>query len=84
MRISLSDEAIENLESLPKNIQKCVSKKIRFLASQSNPVLFAKKLTNHSLYRFRVGNLRMIFILKENEVLIVSISKRDDVYKRIK
>ncbi len=55
---------------------------MRFYAKQPDPLKFAARLTDYreGEYRFRVGNYRLIFDIKENGAYILKIAKRDDIY----
>lgn len=52
-----------------------------FFAEQPDPLRSAKKLKGYDLYRFRVGDYRIVFEVVQHIVLIVTILKRDDAYK---
>jgi mRNA-degrading endonuclease RelE of RelBE toxin-antitoxin system len=72
---------LSTLSSVHKNsIRKAVEEKL-----QTQPVFFGKPLqfSLYGLRSLRVGDYRIIFQLKKNEVYIVLIAHRSIVYKAI-
>jgi len=82
MQIFYSTRAAKQLEFLPINIQKRIAKKMRFYASQENPLRFARRLADNRLgeFRFRVGDHRLIFDVDDDNIYILKIGRRDEVY----
>lgn len=68
--------------SLPKNIQQEIIDKLEHYLDQSSPLSFAKRLAGITppAYRFRVGDYRIIFELRRNEVLVLKVGHRKDIY----
>ena len=63
-----------------QRVQRAIENKL-----QTSPEIFGKPL-RHSLRGFRslrVGEYRVVFLLNSNEVLILLIAHRKDVYGRI-
>ncbi|KKS36711.1 MAG: hypothetical protein A3G49_04560 [Candidatus Sungbacteria bacterium RIFCSPLOWO2_12_FULL_41_11] len=83
MEIFYTYKAAEQLEKLPVTVQKRIIDKMRFYASQENPLKFAEHLKDYreGEYRFRIGDYRLTFDIKENTIYILKIAKRDKVYK---
>ena len=77
--------AIKSLKKLDKVIQKRIKTKLEFYISQENPLAFARKLIDSSLweYRFRVWEYRIIFDVDENwKIIIIAIIwHRKNIYK---
>jgi len=73
----------KDLEKLPKDIQKRVINKIKFLSSVANPLTFSKPLVNlpPATQRFRVGNYRIAFYVSGKVIHIDRIKHRREVYK---
>ena len=48
------------------------------------PLRFAEKLSDSILgeYRFRIGDYRVIFDIKGNEIVILRVGHRREIYKR--
>lgn len=83
MEIFYTYKAAEQLEKLPVTVQKRIIDKMCFYASQENPLKFAEHLKDYreGEYRFRIGDYRLTFDIKENTIYILKIAKRDKVYK---
>ena len=57
-----------------------IEEKIDFFAHQESPLLFSKSLGG-GLYRFRVGDYRVIFYIENDMIYVYKIDRRDKVYK---
>lgn len=57
---------------------------VTLLRYLEEPLRFAEKLTDPRLggYRFRVGDYRVIFDIKENHIVVLRVGHRRDIYKR--
>ena len=65
------------------NEAKRIAKKMRFYASQKDPLKFAKRLTDYydGEYRFRIGEYRLTFDVKKDAIYILGVKARDKSYK---
>lgn len=83
MEIFYTQKAAEQFKSLPRLTQKRIVEKMRFYASQNDPLKFAKHLSDHreGEFRFRVGDHRLIFDVHDNTMYILKIDRRDKVYE---
>jgi mRNA interferase RelE/StbE len=83
MKIFYTHRAAEELKSLSKPVQKRIVSKMRFYASQENPLTFAKWLVDvrEGQFRFRIGDYRVIFDVAKDSIYVLKIAKRSDVYK---
>ncbi len=82
-RIKIAKRAVKSLLALPKKVRHQLSTAIDALAENPRPT-GTKKLTGSTdLYRMRVGNYRMIYKIKDAEliVLVVKIGHRKDIYR---
>ncbi len=75
-----SYKAITQLVFLPRQTQNRIADKMRFFASQKDPKVFAKRLSSEKIYRFRVGDYRILCDIKDNEIWIHIIERRDKAY----
>lgn len=77
----LTKSAVKDFKALEKNVQELIKKKL--LLFQSNPLSYASKLSNNEIgtYRFRIGNYRVIFDLVKDEIIILKIGHRKEIYK---
>lgn len=82
MKFHYTYKATEDLKGLPLTAQKRIAEKMRFYASQENPLKFAEKLTEprEGDFRFRIGDHRIIFDVSKNQIIILAIRKRDKAY----
>lgn len=78
-------------KQLKKEIDSPVQKRIidwldSHIEGSSNPRIWGKALEGNyqTLWRYRVGNYRLIADIKDNvfTVVLVKVAKRNDVYKR--
>lgn len=83
MRLRITADALEQLGRLSRGDQERLRGKIEHYAAQKDPLKFAKHLTGHDAYRFRIGDYRVIFITEGDTLVIIVIAKRDDAYKDI-
>ena len=83
MQINYAKSAIIDLQSLPKDVQKRIVQKTRFYAETINPLRFAERLTDHkdAQARFGVGEYRIMFDIINNNIFVLKIKHRKDIYK---
>jgi len=82
-KITFSKQADKALRRIPRNVAIIIAKKIKELAESPKRMRNVKKLTDHPGYRMRVGDWRVVYTVKEKEVLIhiVKIKSQGEVYK---
>ncbi|PCI25118.1 hypothetical protein COB57_02790 [Candidatus Peregrinibacteria bacterium] len=86
-QVQYTKKSISELKKLPKETAKRILDKIQFFTEQLEPLSFAKSLKNpvYGMYRFRIGDYRVIFDMNEEGELIIlyvlSVKHRKDVYK---
>lgn len=80
MRIDYSYKAVKQLTSLGTLEQRRISEKMKFFAQQPNPITFAKYISHREAYRFRIGNYRLYFEIKNDVITIRTIERRDKAY----
>lgn len=78
-----STPALKQIRKLPKNIQKRIIKKLDFFC-QKNPLDYADFIVDSRLgeYRFRIGDYRVIFDREEDNIVILKIGHRKDIYRK--
>ena len=83
MKINYTKTAISDLASLPRELQKRISRKMRFYAEIENPLRFAERLTDYkdADFRFRIGEYRIMFDVINNSIFILSIRNRKEAYR---
>ena len=83
MEVRYTRKAVEDFKSLPHDTQRRIAKKMRFYASQSKPLKFAKRLIDprEGEFRFRIGDYRIFFDVKKDTLFILKIKHRKDAYE---
>lgn len=80
MRITISSRAEKELKKITKIDQIAVARKIRSL--KENIVVNEEKLAGfRDVFRIRVGNYRIVYRKTSQEIYIVLIHHRKDVYR---
>ena len=68
----------EDLKSLEKNDQNAVSKQIEKI--EADPTRFKHLHGRGNCYSIRTGNLRIVYTLKRELVILLTVDNRDRVY----
>jgi mRNA interferase RelE/StbE len=78
-----TQRAIRDIEKLDPKIKKRLGNVL--LRYREDPLRHAEKLTDSKLgtYRFRIGDYRVIFDIEDNEVVVLRVGHRKEIYKRI-
>lgn len=76
--------AVKSIQKLSPQIKKRLKLKLEYFSSQDNPLSFAKALTKpaDAQYRFRVGNYRVLFDIEGDNIVILLVQHRKDIYKK--
>lgn len=81
MRIVLSPRAEKELKKIHKVDQIAVIKKLRSLRDTS-PQIKKEKLSGYSdIFRIRVGQYRIVYRQRKDEINIILIGHRKDIYQ---
>ena len=74
--------ADRDIEKLEPNVKNRIGKAL--LRYSEEPLKFAEKLSDPILgeYRFRIGDYRVIFDLQGNEIVLLRVGHRRDIYRR--
>ncbi|OQW93007.1 MAG: hypothetical protein BWK79_13420 [Beggiatoa sp. IS2] len=77
----LTDRAIKDLEHIDIQEKQRIAHKLQQYAH--DPKRYARKLINSRLgkYRFRVGDYRIVFDVENDQLVILRIGLRKDIYK---
>jgi len=81
-RLVYTHRAIKDIQKLEPAVKSRIGKALhRF---EADPLGYGKALTNTSLgsYRFRIGDYRIIFDLEEEEIVVLRVGHRRDIYKK--
>ncbi len=76
-------QALNDIRKLPKDIQKRIIYKLDYYISTDKPLSFVERLINNELgeYRFRIGDYRVIFDVEDEELIILTLDHRREIYK---
>ena len=83
MSYYFTPSALRQLKKLPLEIQHRIIKKLDFYCAQSEPLQFAENLVKFEIgsYRFRVGDYRVIFDIEDDNLLILLVGHRRNIYQ---
>jgi mRNA interferase RelE/StbE len=83
MEIIFTRSAFRQLKKLDRKIQKRIINKLKFFASQKNPLQFAEPLRDRRFgqFRFRIGDYRVIFDVEKEKIIILKVGHRKDIYR---
>lgn len=75
--------AVKDIQSLTPQIKKRLKNKLEWFQSQSDPLSFAERLTKpaDAQYRYRVGAYRVLFDVEGNNLVILRVQHRREVYR---
>lgn len=83
MRLRISERAEKEVRKLGKVSQMVVAKKIRGLVESNDSGL--EKLVGFSgIYRVRVGDYRIVYRETTEEIFVILVGHRMDIFKRVK
>lgn len=80
--LAYTQRAIKDIGRLDANVKKRIGNTLlRFI---DNPLQHAEPLTDSDLgsYRFRIGDYRVIFDIEGNDVVVLRVGHRKEIYKR--
>lgn len=83
MHFTFTESARHDTEKLPKKVRRGLREKLLYWQSSENPLIHAKPLTQHAeaTHRFRIGVYRILIKQIENELRVLRIRHRKDVYR---
>ena len=82
MNLVYTQRAIRDVRKLEPPIKLRIEKAL--LRFQEDPIKYAEKIVDPKLgsYRFRIGDYRVIFDLEGEDIVILRIGHRRDIYRR--
>ena len=80
-RLVYTRRAIKDIQKLEQFVKIRIGKAL--LRFEADPLSHATGLTNTDLgtYRFRIGDYRIIFDLEGDEIVVLRVGHRRDIYK---
>ena len=81
-RLVYTRRAEKDIQGLDPEIKERLGKAL--LRYEEDPLKHAEKLTQSVLgsYRFRIGDYRFVFDLEGNEIVVLRVGHRREIYKR--
>ncbi len=81
-RIEVKKSAVKELSQIPKKDLVKIVKKINSLADNPRPE-GSKKLSREDKYRIRYGNYRILYLIKDDLLVIyvIKVAHRKDIYR---
>jgi mRNA interferase RelE/StbE len=83
-RLIYKKPAAKEIQKIPAQIRKRLKVKLEWWINQADPLHFADHLTDprDAQYRYRIGVYRVLFDVKDKDIVILHIQHRKDVYRR--
>lgn len=80
-KLVYTNRAVKDIKKLDSETKNRVGTTL--LRFKDNPLKYARRLTHSSLgsYRFRIGDYRVIFDIEENDIVILRVGHRKEIYK---
>ena len=77
-------KAEKDIKKLDSSIKSRIGNAL--LKLQDNPLLYSDKLSDPALgtYKFRIGDYRVIFDIEGNDVVVLRVGHRREIYKRFR
>jgi len=82
MKMIFAKRVRKDVKNLGQKVQARIKKKLLWFLKQENPLDFAEFLTDSKIgqYRFRIGDYRIIFDVKDNCIKVNKIGHRGNIY----
>jgi mRNA interferase RelE/StbE len=81
MKVAFAAAAWRDWKKFPEPLRARLQKKL--LQYAEDPFRYAIKLSDDAIgqYRFRVGDYRIIFDIIENQIVVLAVGNRKDIYQ---
>jgi mRNA interferase RelE/StbE len=81
-RLVYTQKAVRDIDRLDAGVKNRIGTTL--LRFKDNPLQYAERLTNLELggYRFRIGDYRVIFDIEGNDIVVLRVGHRKEIYKR--
>ena len=82
-RLVYTHRAIKDIRRLEENVKQRIGKTLKRYAEE--PLKYSTKLTDPKLgmYRFRIGDYRVIFDIEGEEIVVLRVGHRRDIYRKL-
>lgn len=81
-RLVYTNRAVRDINGLDAQSKERIKETLeRYSESPTN---YAKKMVDYALgtYRFRIGDYRVIFDIEDNDIVILRVGHRRDIYRK--
>jgi mRNA interferase RelE/StbE len=81
-RLVYTQKAVRDIDRLDTGVKNRIGTTL--LRFKDNPLQYAERLTSPELggYRFRIGDYRVIFDIEGNDIVVLRVGHRKEIYKR--
>ena len=78
-----TQRAIKDIRKLDADVRRRIGRTLK--RYEVDPIKFASKLTDPRIgtYRFRVGDYRVVFDIEENDIVVLRVGHRKDIYRKL-
>ena len=82
-RYEFTPKSVKQFRKLDKQTQFKVIEKLDYFCSTSHPLDYAEPISDKDLgsYRFRIGNFRVVFDIKDDLITIQKVGDRKNIYR---
>jgi len=80
-KILYTRRAVRDISKLPRAVKERIGRTLERYAE--NPLSYARKMIDPALgtYRFRIGDYRVIFDIEGDEIIILRVGHRREIYR---
>jgi mRNA interferase RelE/StbE len=81
-RLVYTQRALKDIRNLDPQARQRIGQSLKRF--EDDPLKFASKLTDLNIgsYRFRIGEYRVVFDLEGEEIVVLRVGHRRDIYRR--
>jgi mRNA interferase RelE/StbE len=81
-KLVYTQRAVKDLSRLEPRVKQRIGRTL--LRYEKNPLKFAEKLSDSQLgtYRFRIGDFRVVFDMDGDNIVILRVGHRKEIYRR--
>ena len=81
-RLVYTRKAVKDIDRLDTGVKNRIGATL--LRFKDNPLQYAEPLTDPELggYRFRIGDYRVIFDIEGNDIVVLRVGHRKEIYRR--
>ena len=81
-RLVYTQRAFKDLKNLDPQVRQRIGQSLKRL--ENDPLKFARKLTDPRIgsYRLRIGEYRVVFDVEGEEIVVLRVGHRRDIYRR--